>query len=51
MERSKKSELLIGVMIGLYGNWIIGLLDKLNHANCIQVTAFGLSFFLYFARV
>jgi hypothetical protein len=44
MKRTKKSELLIGVMIGLYGSWIMGLLGKLNQANSVQVSLFGFSF-------
>jgi hypothetical protein len=44
MKRSKRSELLIGVMIGVYGNWLIALLEKLNQADNIQVILFGFSF-------
>lgn len=28
--RSKRSELLIGVFIGIYGNWLIAAVEKLN---------------------
>jgi len=44
VKRSKESELLIGVMIGVYGNWLIAFLEKLNQANNIQVILFGFSF-------
>jgi hypothetical protein len=44
MKRSKKSELLIGVMIGVYGNWLIAVLEKLNQADNIQAILFAFSF-------
>ena len=54
-ERSKKSELLMGVFIGLYGNWLISFVDKLGNTGVIySYIAFVISMgflFLYFAEV
>ena len=45
MRRTKKSELLMGVMIGVYGNWLVAVLGKLEKAVSIPAFLFGLSFF------
>lgn len=44
----------MGVMIGIYGNWIIAVLDKISDAGLIQTGLFFLSFFpliFYFMEV
>ena len=44
MKRSKKSELLIGVMIGLYGNWLIAIVEKLEKTGLLPILLFAFSF-------
>ena len=54
MRRSKKSELLIGVMIGVYGNWLIAIVEKLGEANLFPMMLFAFSFVpfvLYFHEI
>ncbi len=47
--RTKRSELLIGVMIGIYGNWLIAVLEKIGGDVTTQTGFFGVSiFFLMF---
>ena len=54
MKRSKKSELLIGVMIGIYGNWLIAIVEKLEKTNPFAILLFTFSFapfVLYFVEI
>jgi len=54
MQISKGNELFMGVMIGLYGNWLIQLLDKIQNKDWIPLLAFTFSFFpfvLFFKEV
>jgi len=44
MKRSRKSELLIGVMIGIYGNWIIAIVEKLEKRPPFSILLFAISF-------
>lgn len=44
LKRSKKSELLIGVMIGIYGNWLIALVEKLENTELSAILLFVVSF-------
>ena len=52
--RSKKSALLIGVFIGIYGNWLIAVAEKLGRNAGYPMIPFVLSFaflLLYFQEV
>ena len=54
MKRSRKSELLIGVMIGIYGNWIIAIVEKLEKRPPFSILLFAISFIpfiLYFQEI
>ena len=54
MQISKGNELFMGVMIGLYGNWLIQLLDKIQNKDWIPLLVFTFSFFpfvLFFKEV
>ena len=51
MKRTQRSELLMGVMIGFYGNWLIQLLDKIKIENMFSQIMLLSSFaplFIYF---
>ncbi len=41
---SKKGELLLGVFIGIYGNWLIALVDKLGKNVGYSMIPFVISF-------
>jgi hypothetical protein len=47
IERSKKSELLIGVFIGIYGNWLIAVVEKLGKSIGYSMMPFLLSFVFF----
>jgi ABC-type multidrug transport system permease subunit len=44
MSMSKRKELYMGVLIGLYGNWLIQLIDKIQNQGFVVLTVFTLSF-------
>lgn len=44
-KRTKRSELLIGVFIGIYGNWLIAFLTKLGNNMDLPMSLFLFSFF------
>jgi hypothetical protein len=47
--RSRRSELLIGVFIGIYGNWLIAVVDKLSTNLSLSMLPVAISFgFLVF---
>lgn len=51
MKRTQRSELLMGIMIGFYGNWLIQLLDKIKSLNLLSQAFLLFSFgplFIYF---
>ena len=52
--RSRRSELLIGVFIGIYGNWLIAVVEKLGNNVGYSMVLFALSFLfliLYFQEI
>jgi hypothetical protein len=47
-KRTKRSELLIGVFIVIYGNWLVALLAKLGNNTNFPLGIFLVSFVLLF---
>jgi hypothetical protein len=47
-KRTRRSELLIGVFIGIYGNWLVALLAKLGNNTDFPLGLFLISFILLF---
>lgn len=51
MRRSRRNELLMGVMLGVYGNWLIAVLGKMERTGLIPMFLFAIAilpFLLYF---
>ena len=44
----QNSWILIGFLIGFYGNWSVTILDKLSFENLLQILAVGGSFVILF---